>query len=329
MAAVRLPRVESHRCADYRAGGVEQDGDAALVLPGPGRRRAAWTRACDRASQPRRAARAKNEPYAGREQLAAGLATCCGASSAWRWSTRRATPFPISRGWMPERSRRCGRSASTSCPRAISSSGSRRSGRAEALATHRAASERLYRIKDRAFDLIRSGSRDGRRLTSTTCSRRWWNGSERKGSSTDSARRRGAGERRAIRTISRPPPKHRAIGADEMVLLDLWGKLADPGAVFADITWVGFTGSAVPDRYARAFAAARDGRDAAVAARRGRGREGTRAARLRSGSCGAGRHRARRLRGAVHPPDRPQPRRQRCTATACTWTTTRPTTSAG
>jgi len=34
--------------------------------------------------------------------------------------------------------------------------------------------------------------------------------------------------------------------------------------VFADITWVGFTGRSVPDRYAAAFAAARAGRDAAV-----------------------------------------------------------------
>ena len=49
-----------------------------------------------------------------------------------------------------------------------------------------------------------------------------------------------------------------------MVLLDLWGKLPTPGAVFADITWVGFTGATVPEKFARAFAAARDGRDAAI-----------------------------------------------------------------
>src|SRR4029079_8422392 len=55
---------------------------------------------------------------------------------------------------------------------------------------------------------------------------------------------------------------NRAINANELVLLDLWGKMATPGAVFADITWMGFTGSVVPERYARAFAAARDGRDA-------------------------------------------------------------------
>jgi Xaa-Pro dipeptidase len=57
----------------------------------------------------------------------------------------------------------------------------------------------------------------------------------------------------------------RRIGDNEVVLLDLWGKLPTPGAVFADITWVGFTGSSVPDRYVTAFNAARDGRDAAVA----------------------------------------------------------------
>ena len=42
-----------------------------------------------------------------------------------------------------------------------------------------------------------------------------------------------------------PTREHsRTIGRDELVLIDLWGKLADPGAVFADITWVGFTGDA-------------------------------------------------------------------------------------
>jgi Xaa-Pro aminopeptidase len=50
-----------------------------------------------------------------------------------------------------------------------------------------------------------------------------------------------------------------------VVLLDLWGKLPAAGAVYADITWVGFTAAAVPDRYSRALGAARDGRDAAVA----------------------------------------------------------------
>jgi len=57
---------------------------------------------------------------------------------------------------------------------------------------------------------------------------------------------------------------HRAIRPEEIVLLDLWGKLERPGAVFADITWVGYTGRRVPERYGQAFTAIAAGRDAAV-----------------------------------------------------------------
>jgi Xaa-Pro aminopeptidase len=48
------------------------------------------------------------------------------------------------------------------------------------------------------------------------------------------------------------------------LLLDLWGKHQTSGAVFADITWVGFTGRRVPEGITRAFAAIVEARDAAV-----------------------------------------------------------------
>ena len=50
-----------------------------------------------------------------------------------------------------------------------------------------------------------------------------------------------------------------------MVLLDLWGKLDRPGAVFADITWVGFTGTRPHDRHIQVFDTVAAARDAAVA----------------------------------------------------------------
>ena len=71
------------------------------------------------------------------------------------------------------------------------------------------------------------------------------------------------------------------------MLLDLWGKLDRPGAVFADITWVGYTGPRVPDRYAKAFAAVARARDAAVALVQD-------AVARRAASCAAGRWIARR-----------------------------------
>ena len=58
------------------------------------------------------------------------------------------------------------------------------------------------------------------------------------------------------------------------MLLDLWGKLDRPQAVFADITWVGYTGAQVPERYEQVFATVAAGRDAAVALVANAAREG-------------------------------------------------------
>ena len=135
----------------------------------------------------------------------------------------------------------------------------------EALRTHRAASERLYRIKDRAFAMVREGRRAGRALTELDVQRAMLGWFEDEGLIADSAPVACAQENAGDPHYGPTEQKHRAIGDDEVLLLDLWGKLPEPGAVYADITWMGFTGQAAGDRYVQAFNAARDGRDAAVA----------------------------------------------------------------
>jgi Xaa-Pro dipeptidase len=135
----------------------------------------------------------------------------------------------------------------------------------DALATHRAASERLYRIKDRAFDFIRKERQAGHRLTEIEVQRAMSGWFEDEGLITDAPPVVGAQENAGNPHYMPTDEQHRVIGDNEVVLLDLWGKLPDSGAVFADITWVGFTAPEVPDRYVKAFNAARDGRDAAVA----------------------------------------------------------------
>ena len=90
----------------------------------------------------------------------------------------------------------------------------------------------------------------------------------------------------------------RPIVADEVLLLDLWGKQTHQGAVFADITWVAFTGAVVPAEPARAFGAIAEARDAAAAlvadaagaGRDLRGWEVDRAARAVLERAGYGRH---------------------------------------
>jgi Xaa-Pro aminopeptidase len=134
----------------------------------------------------------------------------------------------------------------------------------DALASHRAASERLYRIKDRAFETLRAAIRERGASDEYDLQQQMARWFREEGLVTDSppvvAAMENAGNPHYLPT----PEAHRPIRANELVLLDLWGKLPDAGAVFADITWVGFTGSNVPTEFSAAFGAIRDARDAAA-----------------------------------------------------------------
>jgi Xaa-Pro aminopeptidase len=134
----------------------------------------------------------------------------------------------------------------------------------ELYQTHRTASDSVYRIKDRAFDLVRSRLKSGTALTEYELQQAMMGFFGDEGLVTDNPPIVAAQEHAGDPHYGPSRDMPRAIRPGEIVLLDLWGKLPQPGAVFADITWVGFTGASVPDEYARAFAAARDGRDAAV-----------------------------------------------------------------
>jgi Xaa-Pro aminopeptidase len=50
----------------------------------------------------------------------------------------------------------------------------------------------------------------------------------------------------------------------DLLLLDVWGKQKAMGSVFYDITWIGYLGAKVPEKYARVFRVVREARDAAV-----------------------------------------------------------------
>jgi Xaa-Pro dipeptidase len=135
---------------------------------------------------------------------------------------------------------------------------------AEAAATHRQASEKLYRVKDRAFDAVAQRLRDGLATTEYDIQRLMTGWFREEGLVSDDDPNVSAGENSGNPHYLPTSGAHRAVRADEILLLDLWGKLERPGAVFADITWMGYTGRTVPDRFAHAFEAIRDARDAAV-----------------------------------------------------------------
>jgi Xaa-Pro aminopeptidase len=58
--------------------------------------------------------------------------------------------------------------------------------------------------------------------------------------------------------------RHSPISEGDLVLLDVWAKLNTPGAVYYDITWMGFVGKAPSDKQREIFEVVKRARDAGV-----------------------------------------------------------------
>lgn len=58
--------------------------------------------------------------------------------------------------------------------------------------------------------------------------------------------------------------RYRVIHRGDVLLIDLWAKLAEPGAVYYDITWTAFCGRPVPSEVENVFQAVCGARDAAI-----------------------------------------------------------------
>ena len=58
--------------------------------------------------------------------------------------------------------------------------------------------------------------------------------------------------------------KSSPIREGDLLLLDIWGKQKAANSVYYDITWIGYMGSTVPEKYAKVFRVLREARDRAV-----------------------------------------------------------------
>jgi Xaa-Pro aminopeptidase len=55
-----------------------------------------------------------------------------------------------------------------------------------------------------------------------------------------------------------------SIHEGDLLLLDVWGKKKASGSVYYDVTWMGYLGARVPEKYSKIFAVVREARDKAV-----------------------------------------------------------------
>jgi Xaa-Pro dipeptidase len=144
----------------------------------------------------------------------------------------------------------------------------------EQLASHRAASDALYRIKDRAFALAGESVRADRPLHEYELQQHMWRWFDEEGLDSDSPPVVALGPHASSPHYLPTAASAAPIVRDAVLLLDLWGKTRATGSVFADITWVGYTGREVPPRVQQVFAAVAAARDAAVTLVRERARAG-------------------------------------------------------
>lgn len=143
-----------------------------------------------------------------------------------------------------------------------------------ALSLHQQASARLYRIKDRAFEQIARRMGRGAGTTEYEIQQLMVEWFQQEGLVCDESPIVSVQENAGMPHYAPTATEHRRVSAEELILLDLWGKLAEPGAVYADITWIGYTGRRAPEDVTRAFAAVVAARDAAVALVRLSARDG-------------------------------------------------------
>jgi Xaa-Pro aminopeptidase len=134
----------------------------------------------------------------------------------------------------------------------------------DALASHLAAGEVVHAAVREAFAALRDAIRSGAAITEYGLQQVMLRVFASGGVVTDEGPVAAVNRNTALPHYMPQPDASLPIGLNDFVLLDVWGKLKQPGAVYFDITWTGFVGMEVPHRYAEVFEVVRQARDGAV-----------------------------------------------------------------
>ena len=132
------------------------------------------------------------------------------------------------------------------------------------LETHRAAGRIIDDVRRQAFERIATAVKNKEKLTEYAVQQWILEQFAARGLTTDDPPIVGVNESSGNPHFEPRPENPRPVTQGDWVLLDIWGKLKQPGAVYYDITWVGYVGGVPPARYNQVFEVVRAARDAAV-----------------------------------------------------------------
>jgi Xaa-Pro aminopeptidase len=134
----------------------------------------------------------------------------------------------------------------------------------DALATHLRVAQHLNVVREQAFYMIAQHIRAGRRISEYDIQQEIVRYFTLHGLVAGSAPIVAAAENSSDPHYQPSASSCKVIAEGDVVLVDLWAKLAETNAVYADITWMGYVGEIVPEEIARVFATIVRGRDAAI-----------------------------------------------------------------
>ncbi len=134
----------------------------------------------------------------------------------------------------------------------------------EQLSSQRRAATALLEIKTAAFALVHQRLQAQQQISEVDVQRFIVDQFEKRGLTTGHPPIVGVNGHAADPHFAPNPKDDTPIRPGDFLLIDLWAKEKTPGAVYGDITWVGYGGTEVPARIQHVFNIVRRARDAAV-----------------------------------------------------------------
>jgi len=133
------------------------------------------------------------------------------------------------------------------------------------LDSHIKACINLKNIVFEAFNMIKGALNKGERLTEFQVQEFIWKRFDELGMISNARPIVAVNSNSGMPHYTPDEKEHAEIKNGDFVLIDLWAKLKEPqNATYADITWTGFVGDSVPEKYKEIFDVVSGGRDAAL-----------------------------------------------------------------
>ena len=126
-----------------------------------------------------------------------------------------------------------------------------------------AVAKELVETATNAFNFIKNSMLAGNTLTEYTVQQFIMNEFQKKKLITDFPPTVGVNENSANPHYAPDETTFKEIHENDFVLIDLWAKRPDDSSVWSDITWVGFVGETVPEKYVKIWDIVKNARDAA------------------------------------------------------------------